>query len=207
MRVVINKSDFSGIGTAVFYKKHKFLPPDIEIIPESERDESNYTSDLIKYHGSKHNFPSINFAEYDFSYLINKYKFDNKLLIASLDKTSQELIGKDINNTNKIDKVLFPTYIEDENINLNYFGSLEINNRNIFFFETLENYDKIEIYDEILESNIGTDSFIEYDYLKLSGLYEDTRIIPSIVIYLGPKYTCLNNPTNMYYDGDEGCIT
>ena len=86
MRVVINKQDFSGIGTAVFYKKHKFFPEDINIIPEEERSELNFTSDLVKYHGSSNNFPSINFAEYDFSYLVNKYKFDNKLLITELDR-------------------------------------------------------------------------------------------------------------------------
>ena len=69
MKVVINRNDFSGIGTAVFYKKHKFFPSNVDIIPEEERDESNFTSDLVKYHGSRYNFPSINFAEYDFSYL------------------------------------------------------------------------------------------------------------------------------------------
>lgn len=204
MKVVINKSDFSGIGTAVFYKKHKFFPSDFNIIPEEDRNELNYTSDLIKYHGSSHNFPSINFAEYDFSYLVNKYKFDNRLLIAELDRTSQNLIGKDINDTDKIEKILFPTLIEDDETSLKYFGSMEVNNRNIFFFETPENYNKIEIYDEILDSNISEDgdSFIEYEYLELSGIYEETRIMPSIVIYLGPEKEYLNNPTNMYYDED-----
>lgn len=204
MRVVINKPDFSGIGTAVFYKKHKFFPNDINIIPEEERGELNFTSDLVKYHGSNHNFPSINFAEYDFSYLVNKYKFDNKLLITELDRNSQELIGKNIDDTSKIEKILFPTLINSEDEPMNYFGSMKINDRNIFFFETPNNYNKIEIYDDILDSNISEegDSFIEYEYLELSGLYEETRIMPSIVIYLGPEDKYLNNPTNMYYEDD-----
>lgn len=203
MRLIINKSDFKGIGTAVFYKRHKFFPSDFNIIPEEERNELNFISDLVKYHGSNQNFPSINFAEYDFSYLVNKYKFDNKLLITELDRYSQELIGKNIDDTSKIEKILFPTLVDDvSNNELSYFGSLKVNNRNIFFFDTPENYDKIEIYDGVLNSNIGEDYFIEYDYLKLSGLYENTRIIPPIVLYLGPENTLLNNPSNMYYDGD-----
>jgi len=202
MRIKINKQDFSGIGTAVFYKKHKFFPTDINIIPEEERDELNFTSDLIKYHGSNHNFPSINFAEYDFSYLVNKYKFDNKLLITELDRISQNLIGKDIENTSKIEKILFPTFIENNEENLNYFGSMKINSRSIFFFEMPNDYNKIEIYDDVLDSNINENSFIEYEYLELNELYEETRIMPSIVIYLGPEDKCLNNPTNMYYEND-----
>lgn len=204
MRVVINKQDFSGIGTAVFYKKHKFFPEDINIIPEEERSELNFTSDLVKYHGSSNNFPSINFAEYDFSYLVNKYKFDNKLLITELDRKSQELIGKNIDDTNKIEKILFPTLIDSEEEQIKYFGSMKINDRNIFFFEIPNDYDKIEIYDDVLNSNtdINGESFIEYEYLELSGLYEETRIIPSIVIYLGPENKYLNNPTNMYYEDD-----
>lgn len=204
MRVVINKTDFSGIGTAVFYKKHKFLPNSIDIIPEEERNELNFTSDLVKYHGSNQNFPSINFAEYDFSYLVNKYKFDNKLLITELDRTSQELIGKNIDDTSKIERILFPTLIDDIEENLEYFGSMKINSRNIFFFDIPENYTKIEIYDEIINSNLDPENttFIEYDYLELAGLYEETRVKPSIIIYLGPEYKLLNNPTNMYYEDD-----
>lgn len=196
----ILSDNFSNIGTVVFYKHHKYIPTSLEYMDDS--DNELLQASLVKYHGSKSNFPSLDFSEYDFSYIIDKYKFDNKLLISELDTESLELVGKDIKNTDKIGKILFPTLVEEEmNNSYRFFGSLNILGQDLYFFECPEDYQTIEIYDDVIDSNIvGGDGFTEYDYLKLT---DNTNIIkPAIIIRLGPPADAYNNPTCFYYKKD-----
>jgi hypothetical protein len=198
-------SSFSRIGTVVFYKSgnngFKFLPDDINQIPPKFRD--NYKASLVMYHGSTNNFPSINFAEYDFSYFPEKGKFNNTLLISELDNESGILVGRDIEDTDKIGKILFPTLVDEETDNpYKYFGSLLVGGKTMYFFECLEDYYEIEIYEDILNSNIpGIDEFINYRYLEISGQSEGA-IEPSTIIKLGPERDAYNNPVSFYYEKD-----
>ncbi len=207
--MIIDKrnNNFSNIGTVVFYRtpenfrfKFKFLPDNLGDIPSEFR---GIKSDLVKYHGSTDNFPGINFAEYDFSYIPYKDKFDNSMFLTELDRESGELIGKNIEDTDKIGKVLFPTLVDEETDNpYKYFGSLDISGRRLYFFECPEDYYCIEIYEDVIESNTeGGDGFIEYRYLELSGQTEGA-IEPAIIITLGPVREAYNNPTEFYYNND-----
>ena len=115
--MIINRlsDSFSEIGTVVFYKRHKFFPQNFRDIDTDGRGV--FKSDLIKYHGSDKNFPSLDFAEYNFSYFPDKYKFNNSLFLSELDYESAEIVGRDIKDTSKIGDILFPTLVEEETNN------------------------------------------------------------------------------------------
>ena len=83
MKTDKRNSSFSRVGTVVFYKPgedsgFRYLPESIDQIPLEFRD--NYKASMVMYHGSTSNFPGIDFAEYDFSYFPEKYKFKETLL-------------------------------------------------------------------------------------------------------------------------------
>ena len=200
--IVDNISDsFSEIGTVVFYKHHKFFPDSFEIITEDGDTIETFKSDLVKYHGSDRNFPGLNFAEYDFSYFPDKYRFGDKLLLTELDNVSAEIVGNKIEDTSNIEKVLFPTLVDEETTNpYNYFGSLNVSGKTLYFFECPEEYATIEIYEGVIDSNCPN-GFIEYRYLQLSG---ETNILhhPAAIISLGPEKDLFNNPTEFYYNQD-----
>ena len=203
MKIDKNNKEFSNVGTVVFYKRHKFFPSDrSEFIVDGTYDD--YKAVAVKYHGSKNNFPGIDFAEYDFSYIVEKYKFGNRLLLTDLDSVSSELVGRDISDTDKIGKILFPTLVNEESNNpYDFFGSLYINGDTIYFFECLEDWSTIEIYEDIIDSNVpGSNEFIEYSYLRLQDPIPEGLIIPSVVINLGPSRICYNNPTDLYFPQD-----
>lgn len=206
-------SSISRVGTVVFYKSNypryefKFLPDDIRYIPTELR---NFKASLVKYYGSTNNFPGIDFAEYDFSYFPEKIKFDNPLLVGELDSESALLVGRDIEDTDKIGKILFPTLSETNDPSpYEFFGSLLVGGRVLYFFECPENYYEIEIYEDVLDTNVpGSDGFIQYRYLELAGQTSEA-IEPSIIITLGPVTSehpnpreVYNNPTEFYYDQD-----
>lgn len=205
MKIDKRISSFSGIGTVVFYKSgdngFKYLPDELRQIPPEFRD--NYKASLVMYHGSTSNFPGIDFAEYDFSYFPEKYRFNNTLLISELDNESGTLVGRDIEDTDKIGKILFPTLVDEETDNpYKYFGSLLVGGRMMYFFECLEDYYEIEIYENILDSNMESgDEFVNYRYLELSG-QTSGAIEPAIIITLGPGRDVYNNPTSFYYEDD-----
>lgn len=206
MKIDKRNSSFSRLGTVVFYKLgedsgFKYLPENISQIPFEFRD--NYKSSLVMYHGSTSNFPGIDFAEYDFSYFPEKYKFDNTLLISELDNESGTLVGRDIEDTDKIGKILFPTLSEDDSETpYKYFGSLLVGGKMMYFFECPEDYYEIEIYEDILDSNTeDEDGFTNYRYLELSG-QTSGAVEPAIIITLGPERKVYNNPTSFYYPDD-----
>lgn len=206
MKTDKRNSSFSRVGTVVFYKPgedsgFRYLPESIDQIPLEFRD--NYKASMVMYHGSTSNFPGIDFAEYDFSYFPEKDKFKDTLLISELDNESGTLVGRDIEDTDKLGKILFPT-LSDSNSDTpyKYFGSLLVGGKMMYFFECPENYYEIEIYEDILDSNTEDgDGFTEYRYLELSG-QTSGAIEPAIIITLGPGREVYNNPTSFYYDQD-----
>ena len=211
MRLKINNKNFGDIRTAVFYRSHKYIP--FCDIKESDIPEliSQCTSDRVQYQGSKSKISGMDFAEYDFSYLIEKYKFNDNFLISFLDDKSKELIGKNIDDLEKIESTLFPTLSQNNGVskyNYDYFGSTLIANQSFLLFEApgrsngLEGYYKIELYEDVLDFNNSSKSFIEYELLeKLGDRFTDINI-PAITITLGPENTTKNNPSELYYDYD-----
>lgn len=211
MKLKINNKNFGDIRTAVFYRNHKYIPTgDIE-----ESDIAKLilqcTSDKIQYQGSKSKISNMDFAEYNFSYLIEKYKFNDNFLISYLDDQSKELVGKNIDDLEKVESTLFPTLRQTNGTskyNYDYFGSALIANQSFLLFETpgrennLEGYYKIELYEDVLDFNNSSKCFIEHELLeKLGDKFTDINI-PAITITLGPENIVKNNPENLYYPYD-----
>lgn len=209
MKLVINNKNFGDIRTAVFYRGHKYIPTGK--IKSSDIPEliQLCTSDRVQYQGSKSKLSDMDFAEYDFSYFIEKYKFNDKFLISLLDDQSKDLIGKNIDDLEKTEITLFPTLRKNtkssEKYNYDYFGTALISNQNFLLFNvpgrnsSQEGYYKIELYEEVLDSNNSTGSFIEHELLeKLEDQVSDI-IAPSITIILGPGNNIKNNPDSLYY--------
>lgn len=194
-------NSFSNVGTVVLYKRHLFLP-DKEHLEVIDDQPDVFKSDLIKYYGSDKNFPSIDFAEYNFSYFPDKQEFRNIMVLSELDQESGEIVGKNIEDTSKISDILFPTLVNEETNNpYSYFGSLNIGERVLYFFEVPEDYATVEIYEDVISSNVPEeDGFYEYDYLKLTE--SEISNIPAAIIHLGPNNEVLNNPTSLYYKRD-----
>lgn len=188
--------ELDGIKTVVFYNHggkegswSKYLPsPDVitdEVIEDCK-------SSKVLYYGSSKQFDSLDFPEYNFSYLVNKYKFNSDLKITDASKELKELIGKDSIELDKIENVLFPTVIEsDDDVNYSYFGSLKVGQDVVYLIKVPEWVDKIELYDEILEKD-----FIDY------SLQKDSEAIPYSIKF-GPDRTDKRNLESrypMYYD-------
>lgn len=170
MKLVINSTDFSTIGTALYFSGYgsetKFLPSwvivrekpsddlgfefsgDLGMVNDLENPlkyENKYFSidneryyaypspelfkggtgttgtplgrDSIHYLGNNERILDRDFAEYDFSYLVDKYKFNDTLKIQYLDNASQNLLGYDPAELTTIEKIMFPSVYDTTETN------------------------------------------------------------------------------------------
>ena len=248
MKLVINSTDFSDIGTALYYTRdNKFLPGwiydtkfwleetryeysgDVEMPNELESAGGYISSDKIGYftvdskryyafstpellylnpaslsvsgyrckdrlyHGSKSKILLRDFSEYDFSFLVDKYKFNDKLRLKFLDNASKELIGLNVSELTKLEEILFPTLLNTEEVDepIEYFGTTIIGTYTLFLFPVPRGVRKVELY-EGTNKNIDVD----YDYRLLCG--GDITDKPALSIYLGPDYRWSNNSASEY---------
>jgi len=251
MKLVINNTDFSDIGTALYYtRNNKFLPGwvfdtdfwleedrydflgDVEMPNELETPTNYITQDKIGYfmvdskkymafttpellhlnpaslsvsgykyrnvlyHGSKSKLLLQDFAEYDFSFLVDKYKFNDSIKIKFLDNTSKNLIGLNPNELTKLEDILFPTNLRTNEVNNNieYFGTTIIGTYTLFLFPVPRGIRKVELY-EGTKTDLTTLG-VDYDYRLLCG--GDVTEKPSLSIYLGPDYRWSNNESGEY---------
>ena len=212
MKLVINSTDFSTIGTAIYYNNSKFLPGwnfsdtypetytnggtldmpnDLGCPREWENtyfgidenryyaftspelfastitlDKNNYKYSKVYYHGSKDKILERDFAEYDFSFLVDKYKFNDNLKIQLLDNESKGLIGYKVEELSKLENILFPSiYNGTSSEERNYFGTTVIGTYTLFLFPVPAGVRKVELYEgTILDlSQAG----YNYDYRNL----------------------------------------
>lgn len=214
MKVVINKENFGDIGTAVFYKSHKYIPAEGTDIKEEDLSDFiiDCSSDRVQYRGTKDLLSYGDFSEYDFSYIIEKFKFNDQLKINLLDKDSKNLIGKKLDDLEKIESTMFPTISnQEEEYSEEFFGSGLISNQVFLVLKSFGIDDngrgdyKIELYEEVIESNNSMYSkFIEWDLLN--KLNSPSIISPAITIYLGPDELIKNNTSDKYFSYDPNLI-
>jgi hypothetical protein len=234
MKLVINSTDFSAIGTALYYNNQKFLPSwiysdkypsnflyggDIDMpndLNSARGYENTYfsvdsgkyyafttpelftsTISLVKdqykylsvyYHGSKNKILSQDFAEYDFSFLVDKYKFNNNLKIQLLDKDSKDIIGYKPEELSKLENILFPSllYNTASGDSRNYFGTTVIGTYTLFLFPVPAGVRKVELYEGTLLDL--EEAGYNYDYRNLEyQLFNPQSSYParSKVIYEG----------------------
>lgn len=204
MKVNIKNSDFSNISTAVFYKWHRFIPASGVFPSDLESLRISCTSDRVQYWGSKTYTGLRDFSEYDFGMFPDKVKFGDSLMISNLDAESRELLGKNLEDLEKVESYMFPSIsATGEEADYDYFGSTLINNQTFILFDTPENYWKIELYEDIVESNNSRGGFVESEFLEVSGESGPEYPKPFMVITLGPEPDLLNNSESMYYYYDS----
>jgi len=253
MKLVINSTDFSDIGTALYYNRgNKFFPGwiydtnfwleetrynnygDVEMPNDLESPLNFITTDKIGYftvdaqryyafstpellylnpanipvsgyryqdvlyHGSKSKILLRDFAEYDFSFLVDKYKFNDKLKIGFLDNASKDLIGLNVGELTKIEDILFPTLLETDEINreIKYFGTTIIGTYTLFLFPVPRGIRKVELY-EGTKTDLNIIG-VDYDYRLLCEQNTDSTEKPVLSIYLGPDYRWSNNDPGQY---------
>lgn len=185
------------------YATSKFYPRGIKASSLDEvRGDILETSISTKvlYYGSSVQFPHIDFSEYDFKFDIDKGKYNSDLKIINASEKTRELVGKDVEELEKLEKVIFPTLsTQDIENSYEYFGSMKINNQLLYLLEAGEYINKIEVYEEIIDKNCEL-GFVDYDILKqIEGDHEFKE--PKYCIYLGPLYEDARNTEEMYYDG------
>lgn len=261
MKLVINETDFNGIGTAVFYESNKILPKwiyfntlkDLENLLQSDNlifndsntvskvnelpgvcdvpDNSyyrighegnyiyalsglgslvknsysptrkNWNSTLVYYHGSTESLLELSdFTEYDFSYIVEKYKFNDNLLVNQLDSNSAKYLGTEVENIMLVNDTLFPSLIDEaDSPTPNFFGTVTSGVNNIYLFPMDANYDKVELYEGVVNENSNDDNtFYDYDWMTLVGL--TPKVKPVITIYLGPESNSSHLEIDKFFD-------
>lgn len=208
MRTIVNSNNYGDIGTAVFYRWHKYIPNNIQ---ESDKEEliESCKSDKVQFKGSRQYTSLRDFSEYNFSYDIEKFKFNDTFFINLLDDSSLSLVGKDLDDLERVSGVLFPTITEDNSSEYGetFFGSSLISNQTLIVLDAdgndgnKEGHWKIELYEEGVESNNNVyGGFIEVELLENLGI--EITNSPIITIYLGPESNVSNNSSDMYYSYD-----
>ena len=250
MKLVINSTDFSTIGTALYFSNSnpntKFLPswiisgeetgtgfdylgdlkmindlenpllyqnkyfsidnlryfayPSPELFVENGQKTTNtplnYSS--VYYCGSKERLLDGDFAEYDFPFLVDKYKFNNNLKIQYLDRDSQDILGYDVSELTELENILFPTVYDTQTLptQRNYFGMVSIGTYTLFVFMVPPNVRKIELYEgTVLGSRLSTIK-TNYDYrIRSYSKYdpEKTYNKNNTVVYSGGTWKAKEN--------------
>lgn len=213
MKVTINKNNFGDIETAVFYRFNKYIP---DTIPSGQEDTiiKDFISDRIKYKAGKSVLDDGDFIEYGLSYLIEKKKFNDTFKLNLLDNFSKELIGKNVDDLEKLENSLLVTgsYSNEDELSIySYFNSGLISNQTFLSFlvpgadSNGNGYWKIELYEETLSSNNDiVEGFVDYDYLTKFGI--NTEISPVLTITLGPEPNIKNNLSKKYYPFDPKLV-
>lgn len=209
MRVEILKDSFKTIKTAVYYystnNSFKFIPENKKLTTDDLNNHHGHC--MINYMGNSKLISDLDFAQYGFSYLVDKYKYNNNFLVNQLDNKSKEIIGKDdVDVISSIEDRLFPSVnVYEEIPSYEFFGSSSIKSGKYFVFNLLPEVYKVELYEETLETNHGNpdleSKFYEYNSLLVSETTIDS-IKPAIILTFGPDKNLAINPENWYYDGE-----
>ena len=210
MKTIINESS-GDVGTAVFYRWHQFIPKNTVILgPDRETLLNSCKADKVQYKGSRSKASSGDFSEYNFLFDLEKEKFNDQFLINLLNNKSKELVGKKLDDLEKVEKILFPTCIDEEgDYTEEFFGSTLISNQTFITLEAdgagVNNKPgiwKIELYEEGITSNNSNGGFIEEELLDTNITTYEKTASPIITITLGPGPEVKNNSTDMYFSYD-----
>lgn len=120
---------------------------------------------LIKtLHSGKSNKVLLdNHSQYNFSYLFEKDKYNGNFIVNDLDTYSKSLLGFGEEGITKIEKVLFPTLISEQNdddtdttIDYDYFGYLLIDSSKFFLLDILPDTKYIVLSNLFLKDTVPT---------------------------------------------------
>lgn len=181
MRLIINNNDFTDIGTAVFYSTDSI---------------SKKTYSKVLFRSSSSLLYNMNFSEYDFSYNIEKNKFNDKFLINNIGNKTIELFNESTNTLEKLEKIIFPTLGNEEWQNSNkYFGTTLINNQIFALLFAEAGISKIELYKDFIKKNTNyvydKQNIKEYNFVDI-----DTLVSSNITPIATPYFTIILGQTD-----------
>lgn len=178
MKLIINDNNFTDIGTAVFYSTDSI---------------SKKTYSKVLFRSSSSLLYNMNFSEYDFSYNIEKNKFNDKFLINNIGNKTVNLFNSSPSTLEKLEKIIFPTLgNEDWEVNNKYFGTTLINNQVFALLFAEAGISKIELYKDFIKKNTNyiydRENISEYNFIDIETIKElnvSPTSIPYFTILLG----------------------
>ena len=178
MKLIINDNNFTDIGTAVFYSTDSI---------------SKKTYSKVLFRSSSSSLYNMSFSEYDFSYNIDKDKFNDKFLINNIGNKTVNLFNSSPSTLEKLEKIIFPTLgNEDWEVNNKYFGTTLINNQVFALLFAEAGISKIELYKDFIKKNTNyiydRENISEYNFIDIETIKElnvSPTSIPYFTILLG----------------------
>lgn len=109
MKIKTSKG-LEDISTAVFYRRHPFIPTNISAMTSDlvYKLLEDSTSTEVYHLGSLSTSDLLDFAEYDFSFEPDKGRFLNILKLNYLDAYSKNIIGYDTKENTRLNDIIFP---------------------------------------------------------------------------------------------------
>lgn len=171
MKLSIGNNNFTDIGTAVFY---------------TDADIAGGTYSKVQHKSNSSHLYEGDFSEYDFSYDVEKNKFNDEFKIDYVGEKTLSMFEKSSEVLEKLESVIFPT-LGDETWNKDsdsekYFGTTLIGNQVFALLHAEKGISRVELYPGIIERNNNSkylDNFVCYDNL------DNPSQVPYFVITLG----------------------
>ena len=175
MKLTIGNNNFTDIGTAVYY---------------TQRDLDSRSYSKVQHKSNSSLLYERDFSEYDFSYEVEKDKFNDEFLVDYLGNKTLSLFEPSSNSLEKLESIIFPTFGEEDwnGPEDKYFGTTIINNQVFALFHADKGIKRIELYNGIITRNNNNPSsssspFVSIDSLISSGITPSEE--PYFVITLG----------------------
>ena len=210
MRIEHINNEFGDISTAVIYNFNKFLPtyknrehtsPFTNNPSDTtwiKNNRAKFNAVKVLYHGGLKKFDDIDFAEYDFRYVLENHKFNSRSLLSYLDSESRKLVGKNRGNLNQINSTIFPTTSNEDSESkaYEYFNTLLISSVTSYLFSLDPGNARIELFEDTIEGGNckfpGRDwEYVRFDYIQTLAtnyLATSTYGENDIVLYSGQYY-------------------
>lgn len=175
MKLSIGTNNFTDIGTAVFY---------------TQEDIDNQTYSKVQHRSNSSLLYDGDFSEYDFSYEVEKDKFNDEFLVDYLGDKTLSLFDLSSDALEKLESIIFPTLGDQdwEGDEDKYFGTTIINNQVFALFHAEAGVCRIELYNGLVYGNNANTSssasaFVSTDYQTGKG--NTPKEEPYFVITLG----------------------
>lgn len=173
MKIKTSKG-LEDISTAVFYRRHPFIPTNISALTSDlvYKLLEDSTSTEVYHLGSLSTSDLLDFAEYDFSFEPDKGRFLNILKLNYLDTYSKNILGYNTKENTRLNDIIFPQ-ISSNPVSTKANTAAIINNSNYNFLPILPNPDNVsEKFFGAIEVSHQTIALLKVPGEKSEGLYD-----------------------------------
>ena len=211
MKVIIKEgTKLNNIRTVVLYKLSKFIPSLGTTV--SDFNLENHSCHKILYLVNNDILENNDFAQYEFSYLVDRFGYTSNLLINRLDNESKSVLGREPSILTELEDKIVPTSINTEEDSIfGYFGATTFDNFKFISLDLDSEIYKVEIYDEMIDANHLSENPSKFydtgiwEYLSSvnSNISVSNLIYPRVTIVMGPDHNYNLNSNDLYYSGDS----